>query len=366
MNATRLAVLVGLFACGERSSLEPGSHPDHLAFFVQPGTSAVGSPITPAVQVIMLDSSGNLLTGFSGQVTVALYSQECGDSLSGTTTVNAVAGVAAFADLRLHRVCYDILQATTPALLPAFGATSVPFLVHPAGITQIAFTRDSNVIDVYDHADVYVMNLDGTGLTNLTHTIGLDAQPTWSPDGARIAFQSDRGGDADIYVMNADGSNLRNLTNAPGDDYAPIWSPDGLRIAFVSERVYPGTVIYVMNVDGSGLTKLAADTVAYFTPTWSPDSRKIAFVDGRDAFKLHVMNADGSGVTRVGEGIIAYSGPAWSPDGTKLLFNSPDQSGGAALYAANAPGNRVGRRVSAHFPDASWSPHGTAIAMPAT
>jgi len=363
MNATRLAVLVGLFACGERSSLEPGSRPDHLAFSVQPGTSAVGSPIIPAVQVSVLDASGNLLTGFSGQVTVALYSQECGDSLSGTTTVNAVAGVAAFADLRLHRVCYDILQATTPALLPAF--TSVPFLVHPAGITQIAFARDSNVIDVYAHADVYVMNLDGTGLTNLTHTIGLDAQPTWSPDGARIAFQSDRGGDADIYVMNADGSNLRNLTNAPGADYAPAWSPDGLKIAFVSERVYPGTVIYVINVDGTGLTKLAGDTVKYFTPTWSPDSRKIAFVDGRDAFKLYVMNADGSGVTRVGAGIIAYSGPAWSPDGTKLLFNSPDQSGGAALYTVNVDGTGLQRLVNANVVDPSWSPDGTAIAFAA-
>src|SRR3989441_9970840 len=125
MNATRLAVLVGLFACGERSSLEPGSRPDHLAFSVQPGTSAVGSPIIPTVQVSVLDASGNLLTGFSGQVTVALYSQECGDSLSGTTTVNAVAGGAAFVDLWLHRGCYRLLQATTPARPPA--CPTLPF-----------------------------------------------------------------------------------------------------------------------------------------------------------------------------------------------------------------------------------------------
>ena len=126
MNATRLAVLVGLFACGERSSLEPGSRPDHLAFSVQPGTSAVGSPIIPAVQVSVLDASGNLLTGFSGQVTVALYSQECGDSLSGTTTVNAVAGVAAFQawqryDLAQRQSVSDQFQQASQFAASRFG-----------------------------------------------------------------------------------------------------------------------------------------------------------------------------------------------------------------------------------------------------
>ena len=77
------------------------------------------------------------------------------------------------------------------------------------------------------------------------------------------------------------------------------------------------------------------------------------------------MNADGSGVTRVGAGIIAYSGPAWSPDGTKLLFNSPDQSGGAALYTVNVDGTGLQRLVNANVVDPSWSPDGTAIAFAA-
>src|SRR2546426_221708 len=272
MNATRLAVLVGLFACGERSSLEPGSHPEHLAFFVQPGTSAVGSPITPAVQVVMLDSSGNLLTGFSGQVTVALYSQECGDSLSGTTTVNAVAGVAAFADLRLHRVCYDILQATTPALLPAF--TSVPFLVHPAGITQIAFTRDSNVIDVYDHAVIYVMNVDGSGLTKLAADTVAYFTPTWSPDSRKIAFVDGR--DAfKLHVMNADGSGVTRVGEGIIAYSGPAWSPDGTKLLFNSPDQSGGAALYTGHVDGAGLERLGNANVV--DPSWSPDGTAIAF-----------------------------------------------------------------------------------------
>jgi TolB protein len=69
------------------------------------------------------------------------------------------------------------------------------------------------------------MNADGSEQKNLTSNPAEDVFPFWSPDGKKIAFQSDRDGNGEIYIMNAGGSEQKNLTNNPADDYQPSWSP---------------------------------------------------------------------------------------------------------------------------------------------
>jgi Tol biopolymer transport system component len=115
---------------------------------------------------------------------------------------------------------------------------------------------------------VWLMNPRGRQLTQLTADNEHDGEPTWSPDGTRIAFSSNRaGGNFDIWVMRADGSHLYRLTSAEGTDINPEWSPDGRKIAFTSAR--DGSLeVYVMAADGSEQTDLTNAPGDDFSPTW--------------------------------------------------------------------------------------------------
>lgn len=140
--------------------------------------------------------------------------------------------------------------------------------------------------------DIYAMDADGSNVQRLTHTegFGVSENPNWSADGKRIAF--DRNGE--IYVMDPDASNLRRLTQAPAESSHPSWSPNGTRIAFQSRR--DGKMeIYTMDADGTHVRKLTSAPVGRnLNPDWSPDGKKIAFISERDGnMEIYVMNADG-------------------------------------------------------------------------
>src|SRR2546422_5354740 len=99
------------------------------------------------------------------------------------------------------------------------------------------------------------MNADGSNPTRLTQGGAVDQLPTWSPDGTRIAFQTNRDGNNEVYVIDVGGSNTTNLTQSPASDEFPAWSPGGDKIAFRSDRDGNGE-IYVINVDGTQPTRL--------------------------------------------------------------------------------------------------------------
>ena len=89
---------------------------------------------------------------------------------------------------------------------------------------------------------------------NLTMNTHPDAGPvTWSADGSKMAFVSERDGNQEIYVMNADGTGVRNVSNHPGRDETPNLSPDGSKVVFVSTRNNV-VDIYLVNSDGTNLT----------------------------------------------------------------------------------------------------------------
>jgi TolB protein len=150
------------------------------------------------------------------------------------------------------------------------------------------------------------MNADGSGQHRVPNTDGGE-YPSWSPDGERIAFNSNLSGDHVMYIVDADGSGLVDLSSV-GEGWQVDWSPDGGSILFTSERDHPDhyTDIYVMRPDGSDVQRLTNNSA--YTPAWSPDGRHIVF----SAPGLFVIRADGSGITALpAEGIGETSLPDW-------------------------------------------------------
>lgn len=144
---------------------------------------------------------------------------------------------------------------------------------------------------------IWVVSGDGSGEAEmLTDETGGALEPTWSPDGDRLAFRSLE--DERILIVPATGGEAAPLTDGPGDT-SPDWSPDGTRIVFSSERD-GDREIYTIALDGSEAVRLTDSPGYDGQPTWSPDSTMIAFVTERGGSRdIFVMNADGDGQRNV-------------------------------------------------------------------
>lgn len=244
-------------------------------------------------------------------------------------------------------------DGSNPTRLTSNGAFDSYPAWSPEG-ALIAFTSDRD-----GSGQIYVMHADGSNQRRLTDDPARDTNPSWSADGHHILFDSVLDGNRDIYVMDADGSNRRRLTEHRSMDWSPAWSPDGKSIVFASMRD-GNSEIYVMNSDGSNQTRLTSNLAFDSYPAWSPDGKSIAFASTRDGnSEVYVMRADGSDQRRLTNSQGIDSNPRWAPDGGQIVFDSLE-NGARDIYTMNADGSDLRRLTSQRSTDSypDWSPEG--------
>ncbi len=169
--------------------------------------------------------------------------------------------------------------------------------------------------------------------------------PAFSPDGTRVAFNSNRDDNNDIYVANVDGSDMRRITNNPAIDTSPTWSPNGQQIAFTSDRT-GSPQIYVIGADGTGLRRLTYETYCD-RPTWSPPPfNEIAYSSktgpGHD---IKVLDLATNEVRQLTFGLGSNESPSYSPNGRHVAFSSTRGSGLKQIYTIGRDGKGL-RRVT--------------------
>jgi Tol biopolymer transport system component len=199
-------------------------------------------------------------------------------------------------------------------------------------------------------------------IRQLTVTTASNVRPAISPDGKRIAFQSNRDGPYHIYVMDADGNNVVQVTSGNFDDRHPAWSPDGKVIAVDSGGADGKREIWMVDVASKRRTQITRIGAIASFPSWSPDGKRISFyLYQTGSMDLWTVTPEGAPPVRVTSGLASESNnqctfachaAAWSPDGSRIAVTDGDGTRVLLLSAqtgtASAPISPPQER--SHFP----------------
>ncbi len=198
---------------------------------------------------------------------------------------------------------------------------------------------------VYNSYEIYIADLKGNIIQQLTDNNFYDAEAVVSPKGDKILFTSDRSGDLELWTMDLNGGSLKQITFGLGYDGGAFFSPDGSRIVFRASRpqtpeavkeykdllaqgfVKPTAMeLFTCNADGSELRQITQLGGANWAPFFHPSGNKIIFssnhVTKRIPFNLFMINLDGTGLEQITFDTVFDSFPMFSYDGKKLVFAS--------------------------------------------
>jgi TolB protein len=205
---------------------------------------------------------------------------------------------------------------------------------------------------LYNTYDIFMADLNGKIVKQLTNSPHYDAEATLSPDGSKMIYTSTKDGDIELYIMDLATGKEQRITNIPGYDGGAWFSPDGKKLIWRASRpkteaeikeykdllaenlVAPTNMeVWVANADGSNARQVTSYGQANWAPAYMPDSKRIIFASNHEykrgfPFNLYTINEDGTNLQKISrdKGFDAF--PMFSPDGKKIVFCSNRNNGG--------------------------------------
>ncbi len=249
------------------------------------------------------------------------------------------------------------VEAQTP---PSEPPRAVRVAISEGTNVALALSPDERTLALDLLGRIWVVPAGGGAAAALTDPMGDARQPTWSPDGSRIAFQAYWDGNYHIWSVGADGTGLRQHTRGRFDHREPHWSPDGARIAFSSDR--SGSYdLWVTEFDGGDPERRTDWPGNEYGPAFSPDGARIAFAADGDRAGIWILDGDGTPRKVAERDGAQLNAPSWSADGETISFNAVG-AGRSRLHAVRAEGGAV-RTLSGEEEDvfpfrAAWTADG--------
>ncbi|NPV84727.1 MAG: serine/threonine-protein kinase [Anaerolineae bacterium] len=267
-------------------------------------------------------------------------------------------------------VVIALLLLRSPLFSPPVARNATMLFEQPAGGGTIAAVAGTVAFTPEPSPTLAAPLPTDTPVSMLTTATAIVQEANNSPTSyvaaGKIAFTSDRTGSMQVWLMNADGSEQQQLTSFPEGACQPSFSPDGTKLAIISPcktklQIYNDSKIYIINADGSDPRLLAISSGGDFDPAWSPDGARIAFTSVRTGVAhVYVYHLQNGSIGDLSDTIFPDMQPAWSPSGKQLAVSRKGNynnriwmisENGQTQFQFSAPGN-----VNDYYPD--WSSDG--------
>jgi len=223
---------------------------------------------------------------------------------------------------------------------------------------RIAFTAKA-----HGFQRIFVLDLESYQIHPIIDGPGNNRYPSWSPDGTKLVFNSDRDGSREIYISDWDGENQKRLTKNNVTDDDPSWSPDGKKVLYYSVSSKSGTKVitnlFTMRPDGTGKEQITHFRGKNTTPRWSPEGGSIAYSTNRfwPGWDVCIWNIKSKIEQCPLSGKDSYCRPMWSPSGSSLMYSyGSHRDIDLGRYYLGETGGQLLVRAPRRLYDGVWSP----------